>query len=230
MVNNSGKIEKCNVYIIGSKGLTNELLQYFLENSPDPTFKCAQFNSLSELEVKKAKGIKNLVLCNCYEMHEHDQPNACGRHIAAAPAECYWACLNVPDDRKVAENAISSGAHGIFHAHDSLATLKRGIAAILRGELWFSRDTLAATLSSFVEQNTFKTSREASESSGLTKREKEILKLIALGKTNEDIADKLHISSLTVKTHVSNIYRKIEVPNRIQAIFWATKNALHLRD
>ena len=221
--------EEHNVYIIGSEGMHNELLLNFLEQSTNPSFKCSLHNSLSMLPIKKTKGIKNLVLCNCNDTHEHDQPNACARHISAAPSDCYWACVNVPHDQKIADNAISNGVHGIFFENDSLATLKRGITAILNGELWFSRDTLSATLSSLVEKNNIQASRE-SDKTGLTRREKEILKFIALGENNEKIADKLHISTLTVKTHVSNIYRKINVPNRIQAIFWAAKNYVHLKD
>ena len=84
--------------------------------------------------------------------------------------------------------------------------------------------------SSFVNKNNIHAAQEAGYKVGLTKREIEILKLIALGKNNENIANDLNISTLTVKTHVSNIYRKINVPNRIQAIFWATKNFIHLKD
>lgn len=182
------------------------------------------------LETDPQKEIKKLVLCNCQETNEQNIVDACQRHMTTAPPDCYWACVNVKHSAKIAENAISRGIHGIFYESDSLATLKRGIMAILNGELWFSRDTLSATLSSLVEEKkTYKSSDVVSVNVSLTKREKEILKHIALGKTNEEIATKLHISILTVKTHVRNIYNKIKVPNRIQAIFWVTKNFVHLK-
>ena len=60
--------------------------------------------------------------------------------------------------------------------------------------------------------------------SGLTRRETEILALIAAGHTNEEMAEKLFISPHTVKTHVYNIFQKIAVPNRLQAALWAAKN------
>ena len=229
MTNNLKKEDAINIYIIGSESMHNELLSYFLQQSTNPSFNCSLHNSFSMLPIKKTKNIKNLVLCNCQDIHESDQPNACGRHISAVPSDCYWACVNVPLDQKIAENAINNGVHGIFCEGDSLDTLKRGIAAVLDGELWFSRDTLSTTLSSLVEKNNIQISQN-SDMIRLTRREKEILKLIALGKTNDEIADKLIISTLTVKTHVSNIYSKLNVPNRIQAIFWATKNFVHLKD
>lgn len=224
------KNEECNIYIIGSEKLSNELLLYFLAQSTSPSFHCSLLDSFSKLETDKTQGIKNLVLCNFHGAHEQNLLDECQRHMADAPPGFYWACVNVQHESKIAENAISKGVHGIFYESDSLATLKRGITAILKGELWFSRDTLSATLASLVEEKkTYKSSHVASDTIRLTKREKEILKYIALGKTNDEIARKLNISILTVKTHVRNIYNKIKVPNRIQAIFWVTKNFLHLK-
>lgn len=58
----------------------------------------------------------------------------------------------------------------------------------------------------------------------LTRREMEILSVLASGAKNEEIADKLFISPHTVKTHLYAIYRKIKVSNRLQAVLWASKN------
>lgn len=62
------------------------------------------------------------------------------------------------------------------------------------------------------------------DSSILTQREVEILTHVAVGATNEEIADKLCISPHTVKTHVYNICKKVGAPNRLQAALWAAKN------
>ncbi|TFE01200.1 MULTISPECIES: response regulator transcription factor [Jeotgalibacillus] len=60
----------------------------------------------------------------------------------------------------------------------------------------------------------------------LTDREKEILLLVAEGKTNQEIADELYIALKTVKTHVSNILGKLEVQDRTQAVIYAFKHDL----
>ena len=58
----------------------------------------------------------------------------------------------------------------------------------------------------------------------LTRREREILDMIAQGASNDIIADKLCISRHTVKTHLYNLFKKIGAPNRLQAALWAMKN------
>lgn len=60
----------------------------------------------------------------------------------------------------------------------------------------------------------------------LTEREREILLLLAKGKTNQEIADELFIALKTVKTHVSNLLSKLEVQDRTQAVIYAFKNNL----
>ena len=60
----------------------------------------------------------------------------------------------------------------------------------------------------------------------LTLREKEVLKLICEGKSNVDIAENLIISVNTAKAHVSNIYQKLNVTDRVQAAIWAVSHKI----
>ena len=60
--------------------------------------------------------------------------------------------------------------------------------------------------------------------SNLTPREVEILDVLASGAKNEEIANRLFISPHTVKTHLYNIYKKIHVGDRLQAVLWAAKH------
>ena len=92
---------------------------------------------------------------------------------------------------------------------------------MLEGELWISREVLTK----YVLKNTGIDKTENRENGvTLTSREIEILALISAGIKNEEIAYKLFISPNTVKTHVYNIFKKIDVPNRLQATLWAAKN------
>ena len=63
--------------------------------------------------------------------------------------------------------------------------------------------------------------------SRLTEREREILRLVAAGKSNKEIAAELIISERTARTHVSNILRKLGLASRTQAALWAMREGLH---
>jgi DNA-binding NarL/FixJ family response regulator len=57
----------------------------------------------------------------------------------------------------------------------------------------------------------------------LSNRETEVLELVALGTTNQDIADRLHVSPTTIATHMRNILRKTEASNRVEAVATARR-------
>lgn len=109
---------------------------------------------------------------------------------------------------------------GFFYKGASHNHISKGIASILQGELWFSRKLL----SRFMANNRKTPVRSSKNVLTLTKREKQILNLCANGSKNADIADALSVSTHTVKTHMYNLFKKIDVKNRIQAINWAKEH------
>jgi LuxR family transcriptional regulator of csgAB operon len=130
------------------------------------------------------------------------------------------ALFNVDQGKGIEEEAVAWGIKGIFYKDDPLERLKKGVGAIFEGELWVSREILTKC----VMENRSKNTSHNRDESVLTSREIEILAMIATGSKNEEIAEKLFISPNTVKTHIYNIFKKINVPNRLQAALWAAKN------
>ena len=105
---------------------------------------------------------------------------------------------------------------GIFYEDVSQETLLRGIQAIFNGDYWFSQDLLYR----YLDKQRRRTKRRRQSISVLTAKEQQILRLIACGKTNEAVAETLFISAHTVKSHLYNIFKKINVSNRTQAANW----------
>ena len=132
----------------------------------------------------------------------------------------YIALFNMANDQSFGNDLVKKGIRGVFYNSDPLPNLAKGVPAILDGELWYSRKDLVKCL---LDPDTGNPAAMQLKNT-LTTREKEILVLIASGISNTDIADKLHISRNTVKTHLYNIYNKIRVPNRLQAALWAAKH------
>ena len=115
--------------------------------------------------------------------------------------------------------AISNGADGYILKDSDINELKQAINIILKGESYIQSSLLPILDSDMVES---KDEKEKLES--LTKREMEILKRIADGMLNKEIAVCLNISERTVKNHISNIFKKIDVSDRTQAAVFAIKN------
>ena len=129
------------------------------------------------------------------------------------------------DERLPLEVAVACpGVKGVFFAESSEDTLVKGIEAIFRGEYWLPRRLLCAHL-----ERTRTVQRPASLAATLlTRKELETLRLLATGNSTGDIAHELKVSPHTVKTHLYNLFRKIRVTNRVQAVHWAAQNKIGL--
>lgn len=113
--------------------------------------------------------------------------------------------------------AMRAGARGYVLKGADQDEMLRAIRAVARGEALFG-PAVAARLMTF-----FSTSNSAAAVAfpDLTERELEVLQLLAKGLSNQEIASKLFISVKTVRNHVSNIFAKLQVVDRIQAIIRA---------
>ncbi|MDN6639858.1 MAG: response regulator transcription factor [Tetragenococcus sp.] len=122
------------------------------------------------------------------------------------------------DDEKVYP-AMEAGAAGYLLKTSSAAEIADAIRATQHGER-----VLESEVSDKMKQK--KSYEDAQLHEELTIREKEVLMLIAEGKSNQEIANELFITLKTVKTHVSNILSKLEVEDRTQAAIYAFKHNL----
>ena len=116
--------------------------------------------------------------------------------------------------------------NGIFYKDCSQEELVKGIDKIFDGELWLSR----RIMSLYIERTRRKPCKITESQHLLTRREKQILNLTSTGATNTEIADQLNVSMHTVKTHIYNLFKKIDVSNRIQAVNWAKANLSDLQE
>lgn len=130
------------------------------------------------------------------------------------------ALFNLQRGTGIERRAFNKGIKGFFYRDDNLHQILKGIKLLLRGETWVSRDILVEV----ALQGRTKSARATSTGAALTRRETQILVLLSMGSSNDEVAEKLFISPNTVKTHLYRIFRKIKVPNRFQAALWAAKN------
>ncbi|WLI76995.1 biofilm master transcriptional regulator CsgD [Kosakonia sp. H02] len=127
--------------------------------------------------------------------------------------------LNTPNEYPFHEIESWPNITGVFYASDDQTQLIDGLQGIRRGECYFSQK-----LANYLITHAGNYRYYSNESSLLTHREKEILNKLRVGASNIEIARSLFISENTVKTHLYNLFRKIAVKNRTQAVSWANDN------
>ncbi len=115
--------------------------------------------------------------------------------------------LAASDDEADVPGLVEAGISGCLLTEEPPAAVVQAIRAVVQGGTWFSRQ-LAEKLA------------RHSELPALTQREREVLRLVVKGMTNVKVAQLLTISETTVKFHLTNLYRKLGVSTRAEAIAW----------
>ncbi|MDI5889486.1 response regulator transcription factor [Halomonas rhizosphaerae] len=130
------------------------------------------------------------------------------------------AAFNLRDEEHAVEVLLAMNLEGVFYRSDSLDMICKGVSILAEGNLWMSRSLMTRMIQLFRSQqlNSYR------PVCGLTHRELEIIAMLGTGVSNIEIADQLFVSEHTVKSHLYNIFRKIKVHNRFQAVNWARQN------
>jgi two-component system nitrate/nitrite response regulator NarL len=147
------------------------------------------------------------------------------RRIAESAPTAAVVILTVSADEDNVAEAMLSGSCGYLVKGSSPDTVIAGVEAAARGETIMSTE-VASRLFARLRPNGPGPSPNDLPASLLTAREIEILRLLARGRHNEDIADELVISPFTVRNHISNLLRKLQLHNRTQAAAYAIRHGL----
>ena len=121
--------------------------------------------------------------------------------------------LTAYDDEAHVRWLVEAGVTGYLLKDEAPATVVQAIRAVMGGGAWFSRQ-VAEKLA------------RPTPFSELSQREREVLRLVASGKSNQQIAEELHVAEVTVRFHLRNIYDKVGVHTRGEAIHWAMQQGL----
>ena len=134
-------------------------------------------------------------------------------------------------DEDYLQSMIAAGARGyLSKRHTSTADLLNAIKAVYRGEFWIERKMTARLLESKFNNGFAADGHGQNPKALLTDREKEVLGHLAKGCSNKEIACALFISDKTVKCHISNIFRKLKLSRRIEALLYAIEHGLVLQN
>lgn len=127
--------------------------------------------------------------------------------------------LTIHNEIEYLLKAVDIGVNGYVLKDSESSVLKTAINAVYHGETF-----IQPSLTPLLKENVEKGTRRLQIDDSLTRRELQVLELLAEGLYNKEIAEKLFISEKTVKNHVSSIFKKIGVSDRTQAAVYAIKH------
>ena len=129
--------------------------------------------------------------------------------------------LTVHNETEYLMKAVEIGINGYVLKDSESAELKKAIFTIYDGKNYIQPSLIPALNSKMIEKNEDEIKLES-----LTRRELQVLKELAVGQFNRDIAKEMEISERTVKNHISSIFKKLDVTDRTQAAVFAIRNNL----
>jgi DNA-binding NarL/FixJ family response regulator len=134
--------------------------------------------------------------------------------------------LTVSDEEDDLYEAIKAGANGYLLKEISVEEVAEAIRAVTAGQSLISPSMASKLLTEFNTLSKRADEKRQMPGPTLTNRELEVLKLVAKGMSNREVADELYISENTVKNHVRNILEKLHLHSRMEAVLYAMRERL----
>jgi len=148
------------------------------------------------------------------------------RELSAASAPVRTILLTVAVDKAQLVEALQLGARGVVLKETSTELLLKSIRSVVAGQFWVGREAVTDLVRVLRDLIPAAGAEAKKKAFGLTPRELEIVSAIVLGYTNRDIARKFTISEDTVKHHLTNIFDKVGVSNRLELALFAIEHRL----
>ncbi len=122
--------------------------------------------------------------------------------------------------------AVQHGAMGVVLSRLTPEVLYKAIEKVYEGEVWLDRSLVANVLASTNRQKFFERDTVPRKVALLSEREREIIALVGEGLKNQQIAERLFLSDVTVRHHLTSIFKKLKVSDRLELVIYAYKNGL----
>ncbi len=207
------------VLIVDDHKVVRQGLRMFL--ALDPELEIVGEAASGEEAVQRARELHPQVVLMDLLLPGMDGIQTTAQIRAEMPGVEVIALTSVPEEEALI-GAVRAGAIAYVRKDTEPEALCQAIHAAAKGQVQFSQQASAR----LVREVRREAARQPKTAQSLTERETDILRLVARGLANKEIAGRLEIGETTVKTHVSNILAKLGVPSRTQAALYAVREGL----
>jgi two-component system, NarL family, response regulator DegU len=214
--------EKINVMVLASHNLAHSCLRLLLE-SADEVRVMDEAKTASDL-VRKASRNKPDVVLLCVMENQNEHIEVIPELFRVAP-NARVVILSSPNGLEDQMKALKLGAAGIIGMNQNSRMLIRAIKQVYQGDTWFSQKLVARVLGNRSSPGNGSDGRFV-KTDELTNRELEVIKMIGLGLKNREISERLFISEATVRHHLSSVYGKLRVDDRLNLVIYAYQHGL----
>ena len=215
--------ERLRVLVCDDHALFRRGLQMVLEQEPDISVVGEAGDGAEALE-KAVDSMPDVVLMDV-RMPKRGGIDSCTAIKDAVPS-AKIIMLTISDEEADLYDAIKAGAAGYLLKEISIEEVAAAVRAVHEGQSLISPSMASKLLSEFASMIKRTDERQQLPTPRLTDREMEVLKLVAKGLNNRDIAKELYISENTVKNHIRNILEKLQLHSRMEAVVYAVREKL----
>ena len=216
-------VEPIRVLVVDDHALFRRGLQMVLEQEPDIEV-VGEASDGAEAVQTAADTTPDIVLMDV-RMPKRGGIDACTSIHETVPS-AKIIMLTISDEEADLYDAIKAGAMGYLLKEISIEEVASAIRAVHGGQSLISPSMASKLLTEFASMIKRTDDRQQVPTPRLTDREMEVLKLVAKGLNNRDIAKQLFISENTVKNHVRNILEKLQLHSRMEAVVYAVREKL----
>ena len=134
--------------------------------------------------------------------------------------------LTASDEKEEHVRAFRLGAKGVVLKDSARQTLMQAIHTVCAGQVWVDARMTGTLVEELAQLGPDSSAVVTRDENGLTEREREIVRLVATGQKNREVGATLSISERTVKTHLTNIFQKLGVRDRVALVMYALRHGL----
>ncbi|TLS73760.1 helix-turn-helix transcriptional regulator [Photobacterium damselae] len=205
--------KKFNILLIGLKTMNTELIINQINNN---RLNNISFRNISNLNYDFKTSSYDLIIIDHHAISINENIN---KLLESKDSETPILIFNIDTDITTDTLLSWPKVKGILSKDSPIEHLIKSITVVIEHGLWLPRQTLEQMLDYYRNHKPSNDTQLLPTQPLLTRREKQILGLLTEGKTNIEIAETLFVAETTVKSHIYNLYKKIDVKCRKEAIF-----------